>query len=574
MSGEAFELEFPELNVALRSKKGLQFYSGGSQLYPEEEHVFLPSSSNGVYSADGELFAFTLHKTIRIVSSEYMSHDEIRVIERPGVSAIQLSPFGTYLVTWEKLAKAAEKQADSVQESAKENSEDNQDNGEVLEEQDDADREDNSISPNNEGNLIVWEISSGKIVARFYQKKFNPEDWPYIQWSADEHIACRLVSNEVHFFNGRDMSAGIQNKYRQQKIQFFSLSPLMNIKKDSLPKQSYTFLSYVPSSKGAPAKVALVSYPDMSILSSKSFFNSDRIEALWSFNSEYVLVKGITEVGKDTYYGSTKLYLLSRKGESFNVVGESTASRITVADAQWSPTAKEFVVIYGRVATLYSAKDCTPIFEFGSNPWNTVRWNPQGTLLMLGGFGNMAGDFQIWHRKLLKQIGSAKAHGSKMYEWAPDGLRFFTASIFPWRRVENCLKIWSYSGELLQVLNFEELYQVISRKPFDPSEYPAVEFPDSHLKKLTQAVKKKIKGEAKKVFLPPHLRAAEKNAAANSVSSSGAVGRSSIKLHEESKPKILAPEPKSSISVSVGNSNAEKKPRRRPRKKNNAGSDL
>jgi hypothetical protein len=41
-------------------------------------------------------------------------------------------------------------------------------------------------------------------------------------------------------------------------------------------------------------------------------------------------------------------------------------------------------------ATLWDAA-CKPIYDFGSGPWNMVRWNPFGRFLAIMGFGNLPG---------------------------------------------------------------------------------------------------------------------------------------------------------------------------------------
>jgi translation initiation factor 2A len=49
-------------------------------------------------------------------------------------------------------------------------------------------------------------------------------------------------------------------------------------------------------------------------------------------------------------------------------------------------------------ATLFDQR-VKPIHEFGANPQNFVSWNPQGRLLALAGFGNLAGkEYQAFIR--------------------------------------------------------------------------------------------------------------------------------------------------------------------------------
>ena len=80
-------------------------------------------------------------------------------------------------------------------------------------------------------------------------------------------------------------------------------------------------------------------------------------------------------------------------------------------DVAWSPTGKHFAVIGGRMpatSTLYNLKG-EPIFEFGRAPRNTIRWSPHGRFLCLGGFGNLAGDMDIWDVNKKKKTASFQA---------------------------------------------------------------------------------------------------------------------------------------------------------------------
>ena len=39
---------------------------------------------------------------------------------------------------------------------------------------------------------------------------------------------------------------------------------------------------------------------------------------------------------------------------------------------------------------LYDA-NCKPVYDFGSGPYNIIRWNPLGRFLVVCGFGNLPG---------------------------------------------------------------------------------------------------------------------------------------------------------------------------------------
>lgn len=74
---------------------------------------------------------------------------------------------------------------------------------------------------------------------------------------------------------------------------------------------------------------------------------------------------------------------------------------------EWSPKNQEFCVIYGFMparATIFNLK-CEPCFELGASAKNSIYYNPQGNILLLGGFGNLQGQVDIWDAVNKKKIG-------------------------------------------------------------------------------------------------------------------------------------------------------------------------
>lgn len=87
-------------------------------------------------------------------------------------------------------------------------------------------------------------------------------------------------------------------------------------------------------------------------------------------------------------------------------------------------------------ATLFNLK-CEPIFEFGTGPRNSIHYNPFGNILLLGGFGNLRGQVELWDMNVHKLIARMDAPDTTLLSWSPDGEHFMTATTAPRLRMCN-----------------------------------------------------------------------------------------------------------------------------------------
>lgn len=103
------------------------------------------------------------------------------------------------------------------------------------------------------------------------------------------------------------------------------------------------------------------------------------------------------------------------------------------------------------------------IFEFGKQHKNQIYWGNLGRLLCLAGFGNLSGEMEIWDMKEKKKIGACKSNSSSYCGWSTDDRKLITAILTPRLRVDNCYKIFSYTGVQLHKSNYDhtELYEAI-----------------------------------------------------------------------------------------------------------------
>ena len=110
-------------------------------------------------------------------------------------------------------------------------------------------------------------------------------------------------------------------------------------------------------------------------------------------------------------------------------------------------------------ATLYKGNG-SKITTFPQSHKNTVRWNSFGDLILIGGFGNLQGDIEVYERSSLNPVGNCRAELTVACEWAPCGRIFISATMNPRLRVDNGYKIYKYTGELLFSMREQEIWSI------------------------------------------------------------------------------------------------------------------
>ena len=108
----------------------------------------------------------------------------ISTIAAENVFELGFSPLGTYLITWQRPSKDA--------------------NGDAVK------------------NLKVWQVVNENIVVGSYVQK-SQTGWN-LQYTADEKLCARVVTNEVQFYQSDDLSKP-WNRLRVEGVADFALSP-------------------------------------------------------------------------------------------------------------------------------------------------------------------------------------------------------------------------------------------------------------------------------------------------------------------------------------------------------------
>lgn len=406
------------LPVATRSSSGLNLFSGPPAFGDVKE--FSPIQTKVcrtmLFSPDGKYFAYINGQTLKLVQTENWNNSS--TVENVKAYHLSFSPKGTFLMSWEPFTV-------------------------------------NKANPEGSPNLKIYKSENGELVKTFVHKK--QANWEP-QWSADEKLFSRVVNTDVVFYEDLNFEK-IVARINSYKVASYKLSPNIGV---------YFILCHTPGSPGQPSFGRLFKYPNFEAaqaIANKSFFQADKVEFIWNSKGNNALILTSTEVDKTggSYYGKQGLHFVGLNGQTSII---TLSKEGPIYNVQWSPKNQEFSVVYGFMpakATVFNLK-CEPIFELGSGPKNSIFYNPHGNILLLGGFGNLRGQVEMWDTVNWKKISSCDAPDTTLLHWAADGEHFLTATTAPRLRIANGFKIWHYSGVLLFEKTFsepQELYDVV-----------------------------------------------------------------------------------------------------------------
>jgi len=166
------------------------------------------------------------------------------------------------------------------------------------------------------------------------------------------------------------------------------------------------------------------------------------------------------------------MYLLSANGGFDSRIDLDKEGPIH--DVTWSPRSNSFAVVYGYMpakTVIFNAR-AQSVHTFPLAPRNTVLFSPHGRFVLVAGFGNLAGQMDIYDlEKDYAKVCTVEASNASVCEWSPDGVHILTATTSPRLRVDNGVRIWHASGQLMFNEEMNELYHVCWR-PQSTSEHP------------------------------------------------------------------------------------------------------
>lgn len=346
------------------------------------------------------------------------------------VQIMDLSPQGTFLLTWERAQE-----------------------GETP-------------------NLKIWNTQTGDFVIGFRQKGLSRDSWPYVQWTNDEKFAFLLATNEIRVYHGQFP--------QQTETRFIDKLRVPGITSMSFPSSSrgasalgrILFTSFIPKDKNKPSRAALYEYPSKvtvdnnspsgyPCLLSKSLFQAEEMKVHWSPKGDAALIalQSTVDTSGQSYYGSTLLFLMSPQHK--DTIAVPLPQEGPVLDVSWMPNEDKppsFAVVAGKMpamASLHNGSDGKATFVFGNRHQNTIIWAPHGRFIALGGFGNLAGGMTFWDKNKMKQIPPAQpvtAACTVGYGWSPDSRMLFVSTTSPRMNVDNGVNVYRYNGDKVQKL--------------------------------------------------------------------------------------------------------------------------
>ncbi|KAI5284659.1 hypothetical protein KEM54_001164 [Ascosphaera aggregata] len=421
------------------------------------------------YSPCGKYFAYAAPDSVTIVDPSVGS--VVAVLSLENVFEVGFSPRGTYIITWQRPSK--------------------DENGDATK------------------NLKVWKVVKDEgadpdspllLVGQFVQR--SQTGWN-LQYTEDEKLCARTVTNEVQFFESGNLAVPWK-KLRVEGVASFALSP----------GKSQSIAVFIPERKGLPASVKVFGIPIFNApVSQKNFFKGDKVQLKWNSTGTTLIVLAQTDVDKSgkSYYGETTLYLLAANGAIDSRI--SLDKEGPIHDVSWSPAGTEFGVVYGFMpakTTIFNTRGIAT-HSFPLAPRNTILFSPHSRFVLVAGFGNLAGQMDIYDaNKDFAKICSIEASNASVCEWSPDGKHILTATTSPRLRVDNGVRIWHASGKLMYNEDMNELYGVTWRPqstlqhPLDAT--PLARIPEPHPSATTYLATRKVPAKPAGAYRPPGAR--------------------------------------------------------------------
>lgn len=325
-------------------------------------------------------------------------------------------------------------------------------------------------------NMFVWRVQDATPLAGFYHRTYSPSSWPLIDWSKDSKIAVRAAKNEIQIFDGA--FARQEGGAQATPMETIEVKNLECVFVSPAPAPTYSFVSFAPTIGNAMACYMMwtYSYGGKYVCTTSKNINADSAHVRFAEDGSAALVEMITKVAENSYYGDSKLFLISKDGRVNQGINPTKEGRLH--DFAWgrSSEGNNFFVIVGGaappVASLHNAQGGV-LHQFEPGSYNSIRISPNGRILLLSGFGGMNGAMAFWDIATRKRLGPVVYAACVVHsEWSPDSKYLLTTTTRPRLQVDNGISVFNYRGQVVLRQPMNVLYDAF----FVP--VPKTAFPD------------------------------------------------------------------------------------------------
>lgn len=147
---------------------------------------------------------------------------------------------------------------------------------------------------------------------------------------------------------------------------------------------------------------------------------------------------------------------------------------------------------------------------FPLGPRNTIIFSPSGRFVLVAGFGNLAGQMDIYDlEKDYKKVCTIEGGNPSVCEWSPDSKYILTATTSPRLRVDNGVRLWHVGGGIMYNQDMSELYNITWRPQKSesfPSGDPLHPVPTPHASALAFLGTVKTPSKPAGAYRPPGAR--------------------------------------------------------------------
>lgn len=239
----------------------------------------------------------------------------------------------------------------------------------------------------------------------------------------------------------------------------------------------YEYNSSAGAANTSAATAAAATNSKFTRIATKSLFQAEECVTRWSPSAAtpacLLTLQTAMDATGQSYYGNSQLWLWNNTCNNTTKDATTSGSMLAVPlpqegpvqDCQWLPDPNKpasFIVIAGNMPAMASQHHGITgavTFLFGNNVHrNTIAPSPHGRFICLAGFGNLAGGMGFWDvnkKKLIPHCAanvdgkSLRSEAVTMHGWSPDSRLFLTATTAPRMNVDNGVRLYKYTGELV-----------------------------------------------------------------------------------------------------------------------------